>query len=333
MCRIRLCCASFAIALGWCTSTSFGQNSGVMTFDGGGDGTSWNQPANWNHIALPDGTPTSGDPPTPPTGQYTANIPLVVPVLLDGTMGAQTAFRVRSGVGTAGSFTMSGGTLDVGDDVSVGHSAKGTMLLSSGALTVGDDFFIDEQGNFGSTFTMSGGSLHMLDRIVMGNQGNLVITGGHIVAEDDFFFLGNSTQNISGGLIEQFDKISNGPATPAGPARLKISGGTVRANEWTDNPELGADDPTRHMSLIQVSESGKLEIEADHFSVLVAQGLIADGHLVTTPGNVLVVTSIVVPEFFGRTNVAFTQISAVPEAATILLILPWGIAVCLRRRR
>ena len=67
------------------------------------------------------------------------------------------------------------------------------------------------------------------------------------------------------------------------------------------------------MSLIQVSESGKLEIEADHFSVLVAQGLIADGHLVTTPGNVLVVTSIVVPEFFGRTNVASRRSAPCPR--------------------
>jgi hypothetical protein len=304
-----------------------------MNFDGGGDGTSWNQAANWNHLVLPDGTPTSGDPPTPPTGQYTANIPLVVPVLLDATMGAQEVFRVRTGVGTPGSFTMSGSTLNVNDDVSVGHSAQGTMLLSGGTLTVGDDFFIDEQGDFGSTFTMSGGTLNMRDRIVMGNHGNLVITGGHIVADDDFFFFGNSSQTISGGLIEQFDKLSNGPATPAGPARLKISGGTVRANEWTDNSELGADDPTRFMSHIQVSGSGKLEIEADHFSVAVAEGLIADGRLVTTPNSSLVVTSIVVPQFFGRTNVAFTQISAVPEPASLGIVGLAAAALAMVRRR
>lgn len=331
MCKFCSCLAVVTIALS--ASPSFGQvlTGGVMRFDGGADGSSWNQANNWEHVAEPDGTPTSGNPPTPPTNQYTANIP-VAGVVLDNTMPGQTAFRVRTGVTTPGSFTMSGGSLVVTDDVSVGHSAQGTMLMSGGDLTLGDDFFIDEQGNFGSTFTMTGGTLHVIDRIVMGNQGNLVVTGGHIVADDDFFFFGNSTQTIQGGLLEQFDKLSNGPATPMGPARLKINGGILRANEWTDNSELGADDLTRFMSVIEVNTSGKLQIEADHFSVALAYDLIAGGRLTTTGSNPLGAKSIVVPLFFGRTNVAFTEVYVVPEPASLLLLALGGVALVVRRR-
>jgi hypothetical protein len=312
-------------------SISLAQTSGVMNFDGGADGTSWNQANNWNQTANPDGTPASGDPATPPTSQFTANVNGNLTALIDGTMAGQTAFRTRVGVTTAGTLNVTGGSLSVTDDISVGHSAQGNMTISGGLVELGDDFFIDEQGAFGSTFTMDGGELHVIDRIVMGNQGSLVVNGGHIVADDDFFFFGNSTQTINGGLLEQFDKLSNGPATPAGPARLKINGGIVRANEWTDNSELEADDPTRFMSIIQINGTGKLQIEADHFSVAVAQGLIADGHLATIAATPLQVTSIVIPEFFGRTNVAFTQVAVVPEPGALALAALAGVALARRR--
>jgi len=331
MCKICSYLSSLAFALGLAASVSLAQTSGVMFFDGGADGTSWNQANNWNQTANPDGTPAAGDPATPPTSGYTANINGNFTVLLSAAMANQATFRTRTGVTTPGTFNMTGGTLDVTDDVSVGHSAKGTMTMSGGDLNVGDDFFIDEQGAFGSTFTMSGGTLHMFDRIVMGNQGNLVINGGHIIAEDDFFFFGNSTQTINGGLLEQFDKLSNGPATPMGPARLKINGGIMRANEWTDNSELGADDLTRFMSIIQINGTGKLQVEADHFSVALAQNLIADGHLTTLAATPLQVTSLVIPEFFGRTNVAFTQVAVVPEPGALALAALAGAALVRRR--
>lgn len=332
MCKLRPFFSSLAFALGMAASVSFGQTNGVMFFDGGADGTSWNLGNNWNQTANPDGTPAAGDPATPPTSQFTANINGNFTVLLSAAMANQATFRTRTGVTTPGTFNMTGGTLEVTDDVSVGHSAKGTMTMSGGNLTLGDDFFIDEQGAFGSTFTLSGGELHVIDRIVMGNQGNFVMNGGHIVADDDFFFFGNSTQTINGGLLEQFDKLSNGPATPAGPARLKINGGIMRANEWTDNSELGADDLTRFMSIIQVNGTGLLQIEADHFSTALAQDLITQGKLTTVSGS-LAVSSVVIPEFFGRSNVAFTQVAHVPEPATGLMAVGGVALLGLLRRR
>lgn len=331
MARHRIWLAAILLAWGLGASASLGQTSGVMRFDGGGDGTSWNQANNWEHVADPDGVPTSGNPATPPTPAYTATIGQLG-VVLDGTMLGQTAFRVQTGVTTEGSFNVTGGSLNVGDDITVGQSAKGTMTMSGGEVTLGDDFFIDNAGAFGSTFTLSGGTLHVVDRIVMGNSGNLVVNGGHIVADDDFFFLGTSTQTINGGLLEQFDKLNNGNATPAGPARLKINGGIVRTNEWTDDPELGAQDLTRFTSVIQVNATGKLQIEANNFSVALAQDLIAGGKLTTT-GAALGATSVIIPEFFGRTNVEFTQIAVVPEPGTLALAAVAGVVLARRRRR
>jgi hypothetical protein len=329
---IRPLSSAIAIALLCSAANSFAQTGGVMNFDGGADGTSWNQANNWEHVADPDGVPTSGNPPTPPTGQYTANIGMSG-VLLDATMGVQATFRTRVGVTTPGSFTMTGGTLNVGDDITVGQSAMGTMTFDDGEITVVDDFFIDNGGAFGSTFTMNGGTLRMGDRITMGNQGNFVMNGGHIIADDDFYFLGNSTQTINGGLLEQFDKLNNGNATPSGPARLKINGGIIRTNEWTDNPDLNFDDPTRFMSKIEINSTGILQVEQATMPLAEAQGLIANGRFTTTGPQPLTATTVVIPEFFGRSNVTFTQISVVPEPATSVVAGVGAVAILAWRRK
>ena len=330
---IRQLSSAIVIALLCSSESVFAQTSGVMNFDGGGDGTSWNQANNWEHVADPDGVPTSGNPSTPPTAAYTANIG-TSGVLLSAAMGTQATFRTRVGVTTPGSFTMTGGTLNVGDDITVGQSAMGTMTFNGGEITVVDDFFIDNGGAFGSTFTMNGGTLRMGDRITMGNQGNFVMNGGHIIADDDFFFLGNSTQTINGGLLEQFDKLNNGNATPSGPARLKINGGIIRTNEWTDNPDLELHDPTRFMSIIEINGTGKLQVEQDSFTIAEAQAQIAASRLMTTDlGKAIGIQTIVVPEFFGRSNVVFTQISVVPEPATWLVASLGGAAVIAWRRK
>ncbi len=200
-----------------------------MVFDGGADGTSWNQANNWNLTVNADGTPAiPGDPPTPPTNEFNANIGGNFTVLLDGTMVGQTAFRTRTGVTTPGKFNVTGGSLIVTDDIVVGQSAKGTMTMSGGEVTTGDDFFVDDAGDFGSVFTLSGGELHVGDKMQMGNHGQFIMTGGHLVADDDFYWLGNSTATIDSGLLEQFDKVNMGDATPMGPARLVINGGVLR---------------------------------------------------------------------------------------------------------
>ncbi len=334
--RRNLICGVAVIAMmGMTAARTFGQ--GTMVFDGGADGTSWNQANNWNQTVNSDGSPAAppGDPATPPTNNFFAHIGGNFTVSITAAQGTQNSFTTRVGVGTPGTLNVTGGSLVAFDDITIGQTAKGTVTISAGLLDNGDDFNIDNSvgGDYGSSLTVNGGTVHIFDRLQMNNHGSLVVNAGYLWAEDDFFFFGNSTQTINGGLLEQFDKLAFGDATnipPTGVARLKINGGIVRTNEWTDNPELGADDLTRFKSIIQVNGTGKLQIEADHFSEALAQALIADGHLTTT--SHLTVSSVVVPTFFGRNNVAFTQIAAVPEPSTLALAGLIGLGL-LRRRK
>jgi hypothetical protein len=343
------------------TTTSYGQLDGLYRFDGGGDGTSWDEAVNWEQVLDPFGAPISGDPATPPGPTTSAAIPLSG-VILDNTMLGQTALDVHIGttdgagslgmsggdltvrdfnVGSdaggsnGGTFNVTGGALSAGDDVSVGNGSQGAMSMSNGMVTVGDDFFIDSVADKNSTVSLTGGTIHIVDRLVMGNNGSLHVDGGEIIADDDFYILDTATVTIDSGLMSTIDKLNMGGATPAGPARLTINGGIMRSQEWTDNPDLEANDPTRFMSVIEINGTGKLQVEQELFPIAEAQGLIAAGRLTTSELSPLKlgVQTVVIPEFFGRTDVVFTQISVVPEPATYLLVTFAGLAVCLRRRR
>jgi hypothetical protein len=312
--------------------TSLSYAIGEYTFDGGGDGTSWDDPANWSVTLLPDETPGDGSNPVAPPNPITAaRIPLTG-VVIDSTMPGQTAFDVH--VGTAlgnGSLSISaGGGLDSSDDIELGIGGGiGTMEMSGGSASTGDDFSI----NAGSSLHMSGGSIHLGDRLQMAADAALVMDGGEIIADDDFYVLDTSTVTINGGLMSTIDKLNMGGATPAGPARLIINGGIMRSNEWTDNPDLNQSDPTRFMSFIQINGAGKLQVEQATFPVVEAQGLVASGRIATIGALPLAVSTVIVPEYFGRTDVVFTQVSVVPEPATAMLLGLGGLAALAWRRR
>lgn len=335
MTNVRIACALVMLSLIGTASISFGQSSSVMDFDGGGDGASWDEAANWNHVLDPDGLPASGNPPTPPTGAYTANIPLSG-VIIDGTMPASTAFSVRIGTAAgAGLLTVNGGTLDVGNgDIYVGRAGTGNLVINGGTVSVTDDFFVDQPGAFGSKFTMNAGRLNVVDRIESYNMGQIEVNGGEIIAEDDFYILGSSTLTVNGGLMATIDKLNMGMTAPQSPARVVINGGILRSQEWTDNPDLTQNDPSRFFGTIQINGTGALQIDQGTFTVAEALSLIANGRLTTT-APALSVTTVIVPDFFGEANLPFTQVTAVPEptsaivAASGLLFL---MATSVRRR-
>jgi hypothetical protein len=345
------------MVVGLLTTASYGQLLGVYRFDGGADGASWDDAVNWEQVLDPFGGPISGNPATPPGPTTSAHIP-ISGALIDGTMPGQTALDVLIGTAdgagslnmsggdltvrdynigadgpgaNAGSSTISGGSLTAGDDVTVGAGSPGTLNLTGGSIDVIDDFNVAADG----TMTMSGGTVTIGDRLQVTANGNLVVSGGEILAEDDFFFFDNSTVTLEGGLVATIDKISNGNSTPAGPARLFINDGIMRGNEWTDDPELGVDDPTRFMSVIEINGDGKLQVEQATFPVSEARGLIMEGvHLTTTePGGQLRIQTVVVPEFFGRTDVVFTQVSLVPEPASLALLGLGALCLVMRRTR
>ena len=98
MCRTLMRLSAVVLAIGLLATASYGQLLGVYRFDGGGDGTSWDDANNWEQVTDPFGGPISGNPATPPGPTTSAHIPLAG-VVLDNTMPGQTALDVH--IGTA----------------------------------------------------------------------------------------------------------------------------------------------------------------------------------------------------------------------------------------
>lgn len=360
MCKKFGSLTSVALILGLMTTVSYGQLDGVYEFDGGGDGTSWDDNLNWEEVLDPFGLPTSGDPAIPPSPMTTADIPQLGVVLIDGTQAGQTALDVNIGTAngsgsvimTGGDLTardvnvgsdggginigllsMTGGSLVSNDDITLGNGSVGIMTMSAGTVSTNDDFTI----NANSSLTVNGGSVSVGDRLVTDENAGIILNGGSIVADDDFFFFGNTQVTVNGGLLEVADKMRfDGDDAKNG--KVTVNSGVVRSNEFHFN----ITDITDFRGVVEINGDGVYQVEQGDGSTLsslttsLAQDLVDEGvHFTTSEtGNVfLAVQTVVVPDFFGRTNVVFTQISLIPEPATILLLGLGGIAMAMQRRR
>ena len=133
------------LALTLISTASHAQLLGLYGFDGGGDGTSWDDATNWEQVLDPFGNPISGDPATPPDAITSADLPSAG-VVIDNTMLGQTALNVNIGTAAGpGSLTISAGDL-THVDLSVGRDAvngnPGSMDVSGGTLITGDDIAV-----------------------------------------------------------------------------------------------------------------------------------------------------------------------------------------------
>jgi hypothetical protein len=321
------------------STVSHAQLDGLYEFDGGGDGTSWDDATNWEQVLDPNGNPISGNPATPPDAITSADLPLPG-VLIDITMPGQTALNVQigtaAGVGSlsmsggdltlrdlfvgrdtgtsnAGSMDVSGGTLIAGDDITVGAGSAGTMTMSNGAASTGDDFFV----NIDSSFTATGGTLFIGDRLMLEDNASLLVDGGDITADDDFFFFGASQITVDSGSMIVFDKLRFDDVLTTG--KLTINSGLVRSNEFGF---VDAGDNYVMNGVVEINGDGIYQSEApsgptspvSQLSVAAAQALIDEGiHFITSEVAPLVLGAfaVVVPEFDGRTNVVFTQVSVI----------------------
>ena len=361
MCRKSACFASVVLALGLMTNISYGQTLGVYAFDGGGDGASWDDAANWEQVTDPNGNPISGNPATPPDAVTSADIPLLG-VSIDSTQPGQTALDVRIGAAAgAGSLTISGGDLSAGrdvyvgsdvggvnsglltvnsgvlgagDDITLGGGSAGVMSMNGGAVSTGDDFFI----NANSSLAVNGGTLSIADRLVMDSNAGLVVDGGGIVADDDVFFFGGSQITVNSGSMIVADKLRFDDVLTTG--KLTINGGLVRSQEFGFEAE--GDGSHVMNGTVEINGDGvyqsKAPGEADPISQLsVAQALdlINAGVFITSEASPLHlgVNTVIVPDFFGNSNVAFTQISIVPEPTSMLLLGLGGLGLLWRSRK
>ncbi len=334
-----IACAVMALM----SSAARGQFDGVYEFDAGGDGSSWNDPANWEQVTDPDGNPISGNPATPPDVVTSADLPLLG-VVIDAGMPGQTALDVIIGTlggsgslnmsggglalrdlliggGSAGSFHQSGGVLIAGDDIVIGASSAGTMSISGNAMaSSGDDITV----NANSSLTVTGGLLNIGDRLISNDNAIIVVDGGTVISSDDFQFFGDSQVTVTSGLMEVRDKLYFDDASLMSMGKLTINGGVVRSEEF------GLDGGAR--GLIEINGDGVFEVAQSELSLAEALMLIADGTHLTTSEAGLAARSVALPDFFGETDLTFTQIYVIPAPGAGLL-LSLGVLAAGRRRR
>lgn len=326
-----------AFVITFTPSVVLAQLDGVYEFDGGSDGTSWDEAANWEQVLDPSGNPISGNPLTPPSPVTSAEIPLPG-VVVDNTMPGQTALDVRIGtadgagslnvsggdltvrdlsVGSAvnaGTLNVSGGNLIAGDDIAIGPGAPGAMIMTDGLVSTADDLFI----NAGSQLDMSGGMITVGDRLVMEDDANLILDEGQIIVRDDWFIFDDSQATVNDGLLQVADKLrfDDDPLTNA---LLAINGGIVRSNEFGDGMTIDG--------VVEINDTGIYQVEL--LSVADALTLIAEGVHLTSSTGTLTAFAVSV-EFPGLPDVSFTQISVLPDGSvpepTTALLLAFGLA-------
>jgi len=354
------CFATLVLAFSFSTSLSYGQLLGLYEFDGGGDGTSWDDATNWEQKLDPNGLPLAGDPATPPGPVTSADIPLAG-VVVD--IAGQTALDVNvgtaAGVGSVtlsaggaldigrdlfvgrdgggangGSFNMTGGSLPVGDDITIGAGSAGSMTMSGGTASAGDDVFV----NAGSSLSVTGGTLTVGDRLISDDDGVVSVDGGDVVANDDFFFYGSSQITVDSGSMIVKDKLRFDNVLTTG--LLTINDGLVRSQEF------GFHDGVSYVmnGTLEVNGGGIYQSEApgptspvSQLSVAHAKHLINIGTITTSEVFPLglIVSSVIVPDFFGSPNLEFTQISIgiVPEPTSLALLSIGAMGLVMRRRR
>lgn len=333
MSKNLLCLASIVLVFSLSTAVSYGQFA-TYEFDGGGDGTSWSDPNNWEYVSDPNGVPVGGNPATPPTPTTQAEISQLGAVVDPNSYAHDVFVGTASG---AGSLSLGAGAgLASSDDIEVGSGGgAGTMTMTDGTASAGDDFFI----RAGSSLNKTGGSIDVGDRLIFEGNGSLTNDAGDIIAHDDFFFFDDAQITVNGGLMEVADKMrfDFDPNNFTGP-KVTINSGIVRTQEY----HFDIVDIDSFVGVTEVNGDGLLQVlqgdgsTGSELTVRMARDLIAEGvHLVTSESSPkqLGAFSVVVPSSLQGTNVTFTQVMVVPEPASVVLLGLGSLGLLVRRKR
>ncbi len=341
----------FLLVFSLSAAVSYGQFD-TYEFDGGGDGTSWSDPNNWEHVSDPNGVPVGGNPASPPSSSTIANVPML-DVVVDpnstarvatiGTGAGAGSLTLSAGgdlaardftvgndpnaSGNGGTFTMTGGTLSASDDITLGNkfttgqnantlTSVGIMNMSDGAVSTGDDFFVRE----GSSLTVTGGTLEVGDNFqTLGTGSNdsasVTIDGGTYKGFDDLRLDGDILWTVDGGsFVEVRDKIRFNSDPNAAAGQMTIESGIVRAEEY-------GQDTTMDVALgnVEINGDGKFQVWRGAFldwnyTLPRVQGWIDNGDIFTTDAGTLGIQLVMVADFFGLSgHDEFYQISIGPN--------------------
>ena len=128
-----------------------------------------------------------------------------------------------------GAYTLSGGSLTVYGDTTVGNYGTGTFTQSGGTYTIGSagrsgNLVLGNNGNAVGTYTLSGGSLTVYGYALVGTDGTGTFnqSGGTHTANNVNIGFGTGTYNLSGGTLNA--------AGIANYNTFNFSGGNLNAN-------------------------------------------------------------------------------------------------------
>ena len=211
-------------------------------WDNGGNGNLWSEAANWDpngipttadetRVYLPEDANKCVIDSTVDAQCQTVLVgtPSEGPCYLEMTGGSITAsgnFQIGQSTGSTGFFTISGGTAaSTGGRLWVGMNGTGTFTMTGGVLNIYEKIEIGKNANGNGTVYMEGGTMNF-----SGSSTDLEI-GSY----------GHGTVYMTGGVINLQDniKLSQGNAsTTTGVGRLYLYGGTINAGNLR-NPADG----------------------------------------------------------------------------------------------
>ncbi len=200
----------------------------AQTWNGAGDGTTWEDPNNWVGGALPTGNTFIGNFATPINLSTSQNIG-ELEIVGDNTTGTAVVNHTAGTLNTGGNWNKVG--IDAGND--------GTLNLSGTAVNTGSNVLF--VGRFGTGLVdLSGGSSydHGGDLNVgteVGGNGTINLSDTANLATGNQVNLGNNgtgTINIADGATFNAQNFNSANGA-GGTAVVNQTGGTITTNSWT----------------------------------------------------------------------------------------------------
>ncbi len=199
---------------------------------------------------------------------------------------------IGNNAGTAGEMTVDGGDLTVDQFLYVGYSGTGTFNMDGGS------FATTSYDVTLATKSDGVGTLYMSD-------GLMSVAREFVVGE-----AGSGSMTMSGGAIN-VSAVFRLSETVGSSGQLTLSGGTISARDFV----IGAG--TTSAGMFSISGTGKMILDGNESSRI--QGYMDDGYL--TGG-----------QYVYDSDLGKTIVTAIPEPATIGMLMVGGIGVMVLRR-